>query len=705
MRKKIKRIFTILGMTAMIFTVTACGNRANTMKPGASYVADFFDIPDTVTEIERLLIKDDTAYMCCLEAEGTSYLAAMDVDDGKFWKQRLELDASVSLLDFGFAPDNSIWAVCQDQAGDYSLRKFDGSGLQVQSVDLAGVMDTSVISVIGRDLFLSIDTEGNICVAAKCGNTLAYLFDSNGRFLFSLDCEGILMTTITTAEGQIGICTTSTDRMNYDLLTVDMDSRDWSKDKVYLGITAGLYGGVNNNFYRFDSSNLYGYAVGMQEGSPIFNWSDMGLGTSEVHLGECADGRIVVLTASCNQTEAFSYEMAVLSEGMDEREILSMVSLTATPGLVQAVSDFNKTNDRYKVELTEYFPYAQNVSNEEWDNAILNLNTRIISGDMPDILDMNNLSVQIYQSKGLLEDLYPYMENDPEIQTKDYFENVFEAISLDGKLPYLTDGVAIFTMLAGADIADGNSGWNIQELEKVLTTYGLNSINNLSGASFLKVMLQTDGSFVDWSLGKCFFDSPEFIELLEFAGKIQESSQNGFTGAGMNGTYAAAYEAVLSVYNITQYRNYYHGNLKLLGLPGGGGEYHAIKPEVKVGISSSSSQKEGAWEFVRTLLTEEHQMSCMQLPIHKRAFEAVMQAAVDGKSIWTWLYENGKATKEDVELTKQLLSSCAYVENGNQTLETLILEEAQEYFSGARSAQETAERIQSRAGLYINEQM
>ena len=24
-----------------------------------------------------------------------------------------------------------------------------------------------------------------------------------------------------------------------------------------------------------------------------------------------------------------------------------------------AVSDFNKTNDRYKVELTEYFPYAQ----------------------------------------------------------------------------------------------------------------------------------------------------------------------------------------------------------------------------------------------------------------------------------------------------------------------------------------------------------
>lgn len=98
-------------------------------------------------------------------------------------------------------------------------------------------------------------------------------------------------------------------------------------------------------------------------------------------------------------------------------------------------------------------------------------------------------------------------------------------------------------------------------------------------------------------------------------------------------------------------------------------------------------------------------MSCISIPIHQRAFDKVMQAAVDGKSVWTWIYEDGKATKEDVELTKQLLSSAAYVENDNQTLESLILEEAREYFSGVRSALEAAERIQSRASLYIKEQM
>ena len=129
-----------------------------------------------------------------------------------------------------------------------------------------------------------------------------------------------------------------------------------------------------------------------------------------------------------------------------------MVSLSATPGLVQAVSDFNKTNDRYKVELTEYFPYAQNVTDEEWDNAIINLNTRIISGDMPDILDMSHLSVQIYQSKGLLEDLYPYMEHDPK-SGKRITLKMSLSYQPGWKAALSTDGAAISTMLAGEWLA------------------------------------------------------------------------------------------------------------------------------------------------------------------------------------------------------------------------------------------------------------
>ena len=50
----------------MLLGLTACGKQAGIEKSDASYVASFYDIPDIVTGISRLLIKDNAAYMCVL---------------------------------------------------------------------------------------------------------------------------------------------------------------------------------------------------------------------------------------------------------------------------------------------------------------------------------------------------------------------------------------------------------------------------------------------------------------------------------------------------------------------------------------------------------------------------------------------------------------------------------------------------------------
>lgn len=328
-RKRLRHGFAIVGLAILLFCLTACRKQNNTEESNTSYVASFFGITDEVTGISRMLIKDDTAYMCCSEESGISYLASMSIDDGNFQKQPIEMKESAVLLDFAFDMDGNIWTVCMAQTDNYCLKRYDESGREIQSVDLMGILEPSDIFGAARCLFLSIDAEGNICVAEKSGSTSAYLFDSSGQFLFSLYHEGNLLSTITTAEGQIGVCTSSADRINYELLTVDMKGRDWNKNKVYLGATIGLYGGTSSNFYRFDSSSLFGYPVGGGESEHIFNWSDVGLSVSEVHLGELSDGRLVILAASPNQTETFSYEIAVLSKGVDERTVLSMVSLSA----------------------------------------------------------------------------------------------------------------------------------------------------------------------------------------------------------------------------------------------------------------------------------------------------------------------------------------------------------------------------------------
>lgn len=69
----------------------------------------------------------------------------------------------------------------------------------------------------------------------------------------------------------------------------------------------------------------------------------------------------------------------------------------------------------------------------------------------------NSSKNAVFQSaKGLLEDLYTYIKNDSEINMDDYFANVFDAISIDGKLPYITNGVSISTMLANSSTLGEN---------------------------------------------------------------------------------------------------------------------------------------------------------------------------------------------------------------------------------------------------------
>ena len=54
--KMIRQVLTVLGLTGMLFSMTACGKQTKTEAPEASYIASFFDIPDTVAYISRLLI-------------------------------------------------------------------------------------------------------------------------------------------------------------------------------------------------------------------------------------------------------------------------------------------------------------------------------------------------------------------------------------------------------------------------------------------------------------------------------------------------------------------------------------------------------------------------------------------------------------------------------------------------------------------------
>lgn len=200
---------------------------------------------------------------------------------------------------------------------------------------------------------------------------------------------------------------------------------------------------------------------------------------------------------------------------------LRMLSISANPQIVKAVNDFNQQSRKYQIELESLFPYDQLLTASELDNAILKLNSQFISGDLPDIIDLYELPAEVYYSRGIIEDLMPYLQNDSEIQLEDYYENIIDAMKIDGGLPYVTNGVGFRTMIGPKELAGSKPGWTLAEMNAMLDEKGLDALGNLNGKVFINMMLYTHDFFVDWATGECRFTSDEFISMLETAYRIQ----------------------------------------------------------------------------------------------------------------------------------------------------------------------------------------
>ena len=58
------------------------------------------------------------------------------------------------------------------------------------------------------------------------------------------------------------------------------------------------------------------------------------------------------------------------------------------------------------------------------------LNTEIIRGNVPDLFVADELPIEQYGSKGLLCDLYEFIDSDEELSRDDFFENILTATML-----------------------------------------------------------------------------------------------------------------------------------------------------------------------------------------------------------------------------------------------------------------------------------
>ena len=111
-------------------------------------------------------------------------------------------------------------------------------------------------------------------------------------------------------------------------------------------------------------------------------------------------------------------------------------------------------------------------------------------------------------------------------------------------------------------------------------------------------------------------------------------------------------------------------------------------------INTKSEQKAGAWAFLSYLLSESYQQSMNYLPVS----DTVLQEQ------FAQLLAQEKITQEDIDTFYALVDHAQKPDYPTEPIEKIIQEEMAAYIDGAIDEKTTAERIQSRAGLYLMEQ-
>lgn len=606
------------------------------------------------------------------------------------------------------------------------LKKLSGEGELISELDI-----TDAVSELSDGYFTvnatACGSDGNIYV----GNYSAIAaFTPEGGTIFAADTgNDNLMGLLMTPDGEIfatvyadGYCIKRVDPLTGEpgepvKLTDSYNSYDCTP----------YSGSGETDIYVDNGSALDSLDTDSGELTEILNWVDSDLIRSEISaLFPDENGGFICMGTSYPSggpviTEIFPVDSSSLPE---KKEILLSGSEYAVtvPMETQAVR-FNMENEEYRIKIKKY-------PDEEY---LSTLNTDILSGNIPDIIITSpGMNTDSYISKGLFADLYTFMDTDSEVTRDKFLPNVLSAFETDGKLYHFTDMFMIDTVLGKSDIF-GSEPLTYERLDNILKS-GPADRNILLGANAADVLL--DGinyggdAFIDYEAGKCNFNSEEFLSLLEFASGFPsgDDSEPDYAGifADIDITYSQEntllMQTLIGGYDdfYCSEKKYFGDEVTAVGYPSVSGESGSlIRPNSGFALSAKSENKEGAWQFLRTLLSPEYQDSTENFPVRvsslRKNGERIMQF---GKNDFYYslisvgnitvsnavsVGEIGVPASADIDRINELVTSVSRLSRSDSTVGDIVKEEASAYFAGNKTAEETARLIESRVNIYLSE--
>ena len=494
----------------------------------------------------------------------------------------------------------------------------------------------------------------------------------------------------------------------------------------------GIMEGGAYDYYLYSNTGISGFNIGDDTVTEIFNYVNSDVSTSYFNAIFAGDGSDFIGFYTDYDSDNYSTHISrfvkVDPEDVVDKEIITLGCLYISSDIRKNVINFNKTNDKYRITVTDYSSYN---TDDDWSAGTTKLNSDIASGNAPDIIvSSDSGTIGNYISKGLFLDLTKYFDNDEEIDKDDIFPNLLSVCSYDGKLYEIVPYFTVQTIIGKTSNLNGITGWNMQEMldYEASLPEGSKLFSDMTREGFLDTILNVNADeYVDMATAKCSFDSEEFINLLKYLKTLPETIDydEGYDWSSYDTQWRDNRVILnpMSIYSFDDYKYYLRGyfgeDLTFVGYPAADRNGSVINYYFSLGISSKCADPDAAWEFVRYYLTDEYQDNITYyIPASMSRFDEIAEGAterpyyMDGDEKVYYddtYYLNGveivldPLTEEEIGEVKAFVLSVKKSSGSINDLEEIILEEAAAYFEGQKTAEEVATIIQSRASIYVNE--
>jgi hypothetical protein len=658
-------------------------------------------------------------------------------------------DGTVSLLINEYTWNEETY----ESDSDFFIEKYDSSGNLTDTVSLDALKKN-----LDDDYFyissMTSDNDGYYYLSA---NSDIFVCDGNGNTAFTIKGEeeqansgSWINGLCRTADGRVAAIINSyvsTDD-NYTSTTtakiIDTATGDYGEEYALNNTYYNYYNGSGECDLYFSTGNtLCGINFATGETTTLIDWLKSGFDTTTMDNATImSDGRILCTSYQYETMSGGGYSWGsdmiltfltkVDPADVPDKELITLYCYYLNYDVRQKIVEFNKESDKYQIEVTTYSDYDD--GSDDADAGLTKLNNDLIAGNIPDILLITStLPVDSYISKGILADMYTFIDNDEELSRDDFLTNILDAYSVNGKLYQLVPSFEVITVAAKSSIVGDAEGWTMDDYLAVANANPDKAMfAETTKTEFLtNVLTYCVNSFINNETGECYFNTDNFKKVLEAANAYPDEIDYDtlYSDDDYWTKQEASYrnnETILAgayLYNFTGLPELEQGkfgeDITLIGYPSDGSSNGgAIAASLSMAITSKAKNSEGAWEFIRSFLTDDAQSNASGFPLRISAYDALMESAkekpyyMDGdekveydRTYWigeTQITINDN-TDEDNERLFNYIKSLTTTTSYDTDLTNIITEEAGAYFSGQKTVDDVADIIQNRATTYINE--